>query len=125
MFFVFDTIFDQYKTQKICDKVVSLYPFFNSNCPNEYKTQIMCNETVDDPLVVLKLIPNWFVTTKMIKKLFYCFVRKWWFTLFFEDSGDVTFFCNEMGILSVNSNYINLVNNFDEDDPDVIIFGLA
>ena len=25
MFFVFDTIFDQYKTQKIFDKVVSLY----------------------------------------------------------------------------------------------------
>ena len=121
MFFVFDTIFDQYKTQKICDKFVSLYPFFNSNCPNKYKTQIMCNETVDDPLVVLKLIPNWFVTTKMIKKLFYCFVRKWWFTLFFEDSGDVTFFCNEMGILSVNSNYINLDNNFDEDDPGVNI----
>ena len=34
----------------------------------------MCNETVDDPLVALKLIPNWFVTSKMIKKLFYCFV---------------------------------------------------
>ena len=76
MFFVFDTIFDQYKTQKILDKVVSLYPFFNSNSPNKYKTQIMCNGTVDDPLVVLKLIPNWFVTTKTIKKLFYCFVRK-------------------------------------------------
>ena len=89
----------------------------------------MCNETVDDPLVALKLIPNWFVTSKMIKKLFYCFVWRWWFTLFVEDSGDVTFFCNEMGILSVNSNCINLDNNFDEDDPDAIIrisfFGLA
>ena len=42
--------------------------------------------------------------------------------LFFdEDSGDVTLYCNEMGILSVNLNNINLDNNFDEDDPDTII----
>ena len=39
--------------------------------------------------------------------------------LFFdEDSGDVTFCCNEMGILSVN--LINLDNNFDEDNPGTI-----
>ena len=42
--------------------------------------------------------------------------------LFFdEDSGDVTFCCNEMGILRVNLNNINRDNNFDEDDPDTII----
>ena len=40
---------------------------------------------------------------------------------FDEDSGDVTFCCNEMGILSVNLNNINLDNNFDEDEPDNII----
>ena len=40
---------------------------------------------------------------------------------FNEDSGGVTFCCNEMGILSVNLNNINLDNNFDEDDPDPII----
>ena len=37
-----------------------------------------------------------------------------------EESGDVIFCCNEMGILSVNPN-INLYNNFDEEDPDAII----
>ena len=37
-----------------------------------------------------------------------------------EDSGTVTFFCNEMGIFGVNLN-INLDNNFDEDDSDTII----
>ena len=43
--------------------------------------------------------------------------------LFFdEDSGDVEFCCNEMGILSVNINNIRLDNNYDEDDPDAIIF---
>ena len=43
------------------------------------------------------------------------------FTLFHEDSDDVTLFCNEIGILSVNLNNINLDTNFDEDDPDIII----
>ena len=43
------------------------------------------------------------------------------FTLFHEDSDDVTLFCNEIGILSVNLNNINLDTNFDEDDPDTII----
>ena len=38
-----------------------------------------------------------------------------------DDSGDTTFCCNEMGILSVNLNNINLDNIFDEDDPDAII----
>ena len=30
----------------------------------------MCDEAVDDSLAALKLIPDWFVTSKMIKKLF-------------------------------------------------------
>ena len=38
-----------------------------------------------------------------------------------EDFGDVTFCCDELGILSGNVNNINLDNNFDEDDPDTII----
>ena len=41
---------------------------------------------------------------------------------FNENSGDATFSCNEMGILSVDLNNINLDNNFDEDHPDTIIF---
>ena len=35
---------------------------------------------------------------------------------FYEDSGNVTCCCNEMGILSVNINNINLDNNFHEDE---------
>ena len=42
--------------------------------------------------------------------------------LFFDgDSGNVTFCCSEMGIVSVNLNNINLDNNFDEDHPDTNI----
>ena len=40
---------------------------------------------------------------------------------FNKDSGDVTFCCDEMGILSVNLNNINLDNNFDEEHPVTII----
>ena len=38
-----------------------------------------------------------------------------------EDSGNVLFYCNEMGILNIDLNNINLDNNFDEDDPETII----
>ena len=41
--------------------------------------------------------------------------------LFFDEDSDVTFCCNEMGILSVNLNNINPDNNFDEVDSDTII----
>ena len=30
----------------------------------------MCDEAIDDPLATLKLTPDWFVTSKMIKQLF-------------------------------------------------------
>ena len=33
----------------------------------------MCDQAVDDSLAALKLITNWFVTSKMIKNV-YCFV---------------------------------------------------
>ena len=59
MFFVFDFISDRYKTQEMCDRVVSEDPFLIIYWPGEYETQRMCDEAV-----------NWFVTTKMIKKLF-------------------------------------------------------
>ena len=42
--------------------------------------------------------------------------------LFCEDSGNVTFSSDRMGILSVNLNKINLGDvNFDEDDPETVI----
>ena len=40
---------------------------------------------------------------------------------FNEDFGDAIFFCDEMGILSIDLNNINLDDTFDEDDPDTII----
>ena len=41
---------------------------------------------------------------------------------FNEDSGNVTFCCNEMGILNVNLNNINIDDTYyEENDPDTII----
>ena len=56
----------------------------------------------------------------MIKKLYTPLYTDENILYFNEDSCDVTFCCDKMGILSVNLNNINLDNNFDEDDPDTI-----
>ena len=35
--------------------------------PDRYKTQKMCNEAVNDCMVALKFILDWFVTSKCLK----------------------------------------------------------
>ena len=40
---------------------------------------------------------------------------------FNDNSGNVIFFCNKMGILSIDLNNINFDNSYDEDDPETII----
>ena len=40
---------------------------------------------------------------------------------FNENSGNVVFSCNEMGIYNIDLNNVNLDNNIDGDDPDTII----
>ena len=52
------------------DRVASEDSFLIVYCPNKYITQKLCDESVDDSLATLKLIPNWFVTSKMIKNIF-------------------------------------------------------
>ena len=51
-------------------KVVSEDPFLIVYCPDKYKTQRMCDEAVDDSLATFRLIPDWFVTSKIIKELY-------------------------------------------------------
>ena len=81
----------------------------------------MYDEAVDDSLPTLKVIPDRFVTSKMIKKLYRALYADDGLSFFDEDSGNVTFCCNLMGILHVNLKNINLDNYFDEDDPHTII----
>ena len=59
----------------------------------------MCNEAVDDTLATLKLIPAWFVTSKMIKKLFTALYADENILYFNEDSGNIVFNCNGIGFL--------------------------
>ena len=47
----------------------------------------MCGNAVDDSLAALKLIPNWLVTSKVIKKLFTVFYADENILYFNEDSG--------------------------------------
>ena len=100
MFFVIDSIPDLYKTQKICGIVVSLYPFLIVYFPDKYKTQRMYGEVVEDSLAELKLIPDCFFTSKIIKQLYPTLYTDDRLLFFDEDSDDVTFSCNEysMGI---------------------------
>ena len=49
----------------MCDKVVYEDPFLIVCCLDKYVIQKMCDEAVDDSLAVLKLAPEWFVSSKM------------------------------------------------------------
>ena len=59
----------------------------------------------------------------MIKKLYNTVFADNDILFFVEDSGNVSFLSDEMGILSVNLDNINLYDgNFYEDDPETIIY---
>ena len=64
----------------------------------------MCDEAVDDSLAALKLIPDCFVTSKMIKKLVTALYADENILYFNEDSGN-------MGVLNIGLNNISLNNN--------------
>ena len=65
------------KLKKICDIVVSLYPFLIVHYPDKYKAQKMCDEAVDDYLAALKSISDWFFTRKILEKFDNNFHEEW------------------------------------------------
>ena len=81
----------------------------------------MCDEAVDGSLAALKLVSDWFVTSKMIKIIYPALCADENIVYFNGDSGNFVFVCIEMGILNIDLNNINLDNNFDEDDSDTVI----
>ena len=81
----------------------------------------MCDKTADDSLAVLKLIHDWFDTSKMIREFFKALYADKSILYFNEDSGNVVFNYNGIGILNIDHNNVNLDNNLDEDDPDTIV----
>ena len=97
----------------MCDRAASEDPFVRIYLSDKYNAQRMCGEAVDDSLAALKFIPDWFVTGKMIKKLFTVLYADDNTMYFKENSGYVIFSRNKMGILDDN--------NYDEDDPETTI----
>ena len=81
----------------------------------------MCDEAVDGVIAALKLIPNWFVTSKMIKNLLTALCADENIHYFNDHSSNVIFSSNEKSILNTDINNINLDNKFDEYDPETII----
>ena len=81
----------------------------------------MCDEAVDDSLAALKLFPDWFVSSKIIKTLFTALYANENILYFNKGSGDAVFNCSGMGILNIDLNNINLDDKFNEDNPDTII----
>ena len=83
----------------------------------------MYDKTVDVYLIILKFVPDMFVTNKMLEKL-----DKSLFSngdIFFRDvdSNIVTFQSHEMDFNTIDLNDNNLdndYNNFDEDDPETL-----
>ena len=57
----------------------------------------------------------------MIKEIFTALYTDENVLYFNEDSINVIFSCNGMGILYIDLNNIKVDNNFDEDDPDTVI----
>ena len=60
--FVIDSIPDQYKTQKMCDKGVDDNPSSVKYIPDRYKTQKMCDKAVDDNPNALEFVPDRYKT---------------------------------------------------------------
>ena len=110
------------KTCQGYDRVVSEDLSLIVYCSDKYVTQRISDEAVDVSLAELKLIPDWFVTSKMLEKLYTALFTDENTLYFNESSAKVAFCYDEMGILCVSLNNINLDNNFDEDDPDTIIY---
>ena len=65
-FFVFGSILDWYEFYEMSDSIVSEDHFLIIYWSDKYKTQRMCDKDVDDSPAALKLIPDWFNTSKMI-----------------------------------------------------------
>ena len=104
----------------MCDTVISNGPSLVVYCPDNYKSQIMCEEAVYNCVTALKLVPDWFLLSEIIKKLFTALYADESILYFNEGSCDTLFNCSGVGILNIDLNKINLNDNFDQDDPDTI-----
>ena len=92
--FVFDSIPGWYKNEEMCDRGFHKDHFFIVFSSDKYKTSTMCDEAVDHSIAALKLILDWFVTSKLIKELFTALYPDENILYFNKDAGNVVFSCN-------------------------------
>ena len=92
-------------------------------CTSRCKTQRMCDEAIHSCLAALRFIPDWFVTSRMLKKFDNALHANDDTLSFNDDFNKVTFIANQRHILAIDFEKINLDenNNFVKDDPDTII----
>ena len=83
---------DQYKTQKMCDKVIFKDSFMLKYCLNRHKTHKMCDKAADAFLLTLTFVRDWFVTKKMIKNLDDAVLANNDIVFFYKYSSNVIFF---------------------------------
>ena len=79
----FKEIPDQYKTQKMCNEAVQNDPEMLEHVPDQYKTQKMCNEAVQrnpDP-EMLEHVPDQFVI-----------LQEMWYEEFIDDDVFITWY---------------------------------
>ena len=108
-----------FKNQKMCDKAVDIYASAIQFVPECYKTQKMCHKDVDACPFKFDSVPDqtqemrdkaidadWFVTNKMIKKLDDYLFSNDGVVFGNEDSGNVTFFSDKMGVFCVGVSII-------------------
>ena len=83
------------------------------HCPDKYKPQKMCDEAVDNCLVALKFIPDWFVRSKMLEKLDNLLHANDDVLFYNEDFDEVLFIVCERHTHAADLNKVNIDNFFD------------
>ena len=78
----------------MCDRGFHKDHFFLVFSSDKYKTSTLCDEAVDHSIAALKLILDWFVTSKLIKELFTALYPDENILYFNKDAGNVVFSCN-------------------------------
>ena len=73
------------------DKAFPEDSFMLKYCLGKFETQEMSDKAVDSFLLTLKFVPDWFVTSRIIKKLYNSLLTDDNTLLFDKDFGNVTF----------------------------------
>ena len=110
----------------MCDEVVSKIPKtlnYYSYKIDSYKIQEMRDKSADNFLPKLKFISDWFVKSTIMKNVYHALFADDDILFSDEDSDNIPFSSDELGILRVDLNNISLDDtNFYEDDPKTISY---